>query len=581
MDLISKEEIKQFLKLNNNKNSKTADFIYNKLKLKDLNEIYKRHNFKNSSQFISDVLNELEISYEISTVDLKRIPKEGGFILLSNHPFGALDGLIICKTIAEKRKDFKLIGNFLLQRIEPLKELIFPVNPFETMKDKKSSVKGVRQSLTYLNEGHPIGIFPAGEVAAFDFLKMKITEKEWDQVVKFILKANVPVIPTYISGTNSPLFHTLGILHPLLRTAKLPSELFNKKNKKVTLKIGHPIQIDEIKKLKTTKEMASFLQLKSTLLGKSIHVDSYYQKPILGKRKNPINIIPSIDKNLIENEINKLDLEQILIEINEYKLILIQSKDCPNLMLELGRQREITFRSVGEGTNKKIDLDPFDIYYHHLIIWDTKNSELVGAYRIGKGDEIMDTKGIKGFYIHTLFDLHKKTSLTLRKSIELGRSFITENYQRKPTTLLLLWKGIILFMEQNPKYKYLLGPVSISSSYSKLSQSAIISFSQQFLGDESLKKFIKPNKKFKYNLFTHKKINKIVSNTEGDVDKLERFIEETDNGKKLPILLKKYIGLNAKIIEFNIDKNFNNCLDGFLLLNYHDIPKDLKEKIKN
>lgn len=580
MELISKNEIKQFLKLNNSKKSKTTDFIYNKLKLKELNDIYKRHRNKNSSQFVQDILNELGITLEIQESDLKRIPKEGGFILLSNHPFGALDGLVICKTISEKRSDFKLMGNFLLQRVEPLKELIFPVNPFETMKDKKSSVKGVRQSLTYLEEGHPIGIFPAGEVAAFNFSKMNVVEKEWDQIVKFILKANVPVIPTFISGTNSPLFHALGLIHPLLRTAKLPSELFNKKNKKVTLKIGHPISVSELQKMDSTKEIAQYLKLKSNNLSNSIKIEPFFKKPLLGIQKKVSEIIPPIKKELLNNEINSLSESHLITKINEYQLFLIQSYECPNLMLELGRKREETFRLVGEGTNKELDLDPFDVYYNHLIIWDSNENELVGSYRIGKGDEIIERFGMDGFYLSTLFTLNKKLTLTLRKSVELGRSFIAEPYQRKPTTLLLLWKGILLFMEQNPRYNFLIGPVSISNDYSKNSKKSIISFSEMYLNENKIEKFIKPKKKFKSNPFSGEKVDKLVQRTHGDIDKLDQLIQESDNGKKLPILLKKYIGLNAKIVAFNVDKKFNNCLDGFLFLEFHKITSELKERIK-
>jgi putative hemolysin len=249
-------------------------------------------------------------------------------------------------------------------------------------------------------------------------------------------------------------------------------------------------------------------------------------------------------------------------------------------MLELGRKREETFRLVGEGTNKELDLDPFDVYYNHLIIWDSNENELVGSYRIGKGDEIIERFGMEGFYLSTLFTLNKKLTLTLRKSIELGRSFIAEPYQRKPTTLLLLWKGIHLFMEQNPTYNFLIGPVSISNNYSKNSKKSIISFSEMYLHENSIKKFIKPKNKFKSNSFSYEKVDKLVQRTHGDIDKLDQLIQESDNGKKLPILLKKYIGLNAKIVAFNVDKKFNNCLDGFLFLEFNKITSELKERIK-
>jgi putative hemolysin len=580
MEIISKEELKKFLKLQKYEKSTLADFVYNKLKLKELNEIYNKHKDKESIQFVEEVLSDLGIKFEISEEDLKRIPLKGGFIILSNHPFGALDGLIICKSISEKRPDFKLMANFLLERVEPLKEMIFPVNPFETMKDKKSSVNGIRKAMTYVKEGHPLGIFPAGEVAAFKLSKLNIREKDWDQIIKFILKCNVPVIPTYISGTNSPLFHALGLIHPLLRTAKLPSEIFNKKNRKVKMRIGHPIHVDDLKKLGSDHAISTYLQLKSQFLKKTSSIDSFYKKPILGIRKKAQNIIEPISKELLKIEIEKTNSNNLLCEINNYQLFSIDAKSCPNLMLELGRKREITFRAVNEGTNKELDLDPFDYYYEHLIIWDKQKEELVGAYRLGRGDKIFEKYGFRGFYTHTLFKFKKQIELSLFESIELGRSFVSNEYQRKATPLFLLWKGIFIFMENNPQYKYLLGPVSISNSFSKTSKNLIINFTENYLKNSYISEYITPRKKFKPLKLKQKKINKLIQGTNGDIEKLDKLIQEIDEGKNLPVLMKKYIGLNAQITCFNVDKKFNNCIDGFLFLDYQQIPEQIKEGLR-
>jgi putative hemolysin len=579
-EIISKEELKKFLKVQQYEKSKLADFVYNKLKLKELNEIYLKHKEKDSISFVEGILSDLGIHFEISEEDLKRIPQKGGFILLSNHPFGALDGLIICKTIAEKRPDFKLMANFLLERIAPLKDMIFPVNPFETMKDKKSSVNGIRNALTYVREGHPLGIFPAGEVAAFKLSKLNVKEKEWDQIIKFILKCNVPVIPTYISGTNSPLFHALGLIHPLLRTAKLPSEIFNKKNKKVTMRIGHPIHIDDLKKMESDHAISTYLQLKSQFLKNAPTIDSFYKKPILGIKRKVQEITPAIHTDLLVKEIQKLNESQLLSIVNDYRLYEIDAQQCPNLMLELGRKREIAFRAVNEGTNKELDLDPFDLYYKHLIIWDEKNNALVGAYRLGKGDEIFSKYGFRGFYTHTLFRFKKQMELPLYESIELGRSFVSLEYQKKATPLFLLWKGIFLFMERNPKYKYLIGPVSISQDFTKISKSFIVQFSNRYLTNAFVKDLVKPRKNFIQPILKQKKIIKLVQGLDGDIDKLDKMIQETDFGKHLPVLLKKYVGLNAQITCFNVDKKFNNCLDGFLFLDYHTIPEHIKEGLR-
>ena len=580
MDLISKDEIKRFLKLQDSDRSKIVDFVYNKLKLKDLNEIYSRHSEKESSEFVSAILADLGINFEVNQEDLKRIPSKGGFILLSNHPFGAIDGLIICKSISDRRPDFKLMANFLLQRITPLKDQLFPVNPFETMKDKQSSVKGIRNALSYVNEGHPLGIFPAGEVAAFKLSKLNVKEKEWDQIVKFILKCNVPIVPTYISGTNSPLFHMLGLIHPLLRTAKLPSEIFNKAEKSVHLKIGHPIQVEELKKLGSVHAISTYLQLKSNLLSRSLSVDAFYKKPILGIKKRQVPVVSAPSNELLLKEVEDLPADTLLMESGEYQLYLIRSHQAPNLMIELGRLRELTFREVQEGTNKEIDLDPYDIYYSHLIIWDKSKGALVGAYRIGKGDEIMVQHGAKGFYLHSLFKMKKEFRSYLSKSVELGRSFIASDYQRKPTTLFLLWKGILLFMDKNPTYRYLIGPVSMSTSFSRFTKELVVTYAQQHLQVKQFAGLIHPRKRFKLSLRNEKKVATLLGGIDSDIEKLDKLIQETDKGQRLPILLKKYIGLNAKLISFNVDPLFNNCLDGFIFLDYHQIPQKIKEGLR-
>ena len=580
MDLISKDEIKRFLKLQDSDRSKIVDFVYNKLKLKDLNEIYSRHSEKESSEFVSAILADLGINFEVNQEDLKRIPSKGGFILLSNHPFGAIDGLIICKSISDRRPDFKLMANFLLQRITPLKDQLFPVNPFETMKDKQSSVKGIRNALSYVNEGHPLGIFPAGEVAAFKLSKLNVKEKEWDQIVKFILKCNVPIVPTYISGTNSPLFHMLGLIHPLLRTAKLPSEIFNKAEKSVHLKIGHPIHVEELKKLGSVHAISTYLQLKSNLLSRSLSVDAFYKKPILGIKKRQVPVVSAPSNELLLKEVEDLPADTLLMESGEYQLYLIRSHQAPNLMIELGRLRELTFREVQEGTNKEIDLDPYDIYYSHLIIWDKSKGALVGAYRIGKGDEIMVQHGAKGFYLHSLFKMKKEFRSYLSKSVELGRSFIASDYQRKPTTLFLLWKGILLFMDKNPTYRYLIGPVSMSTSFSRFTKELVVTYAQQHLQVKQFAGLIHPRKRFKLSLRNEKKVATLLGGIDSDIEKLDKLIQETDKGQRLPILLKKYIGLNAKLISFNVDPLFNNCLDGFIFLDYHQIPQKIKEGLR-
>jgi hypothetical protein len=245
---------------------------------------------------------------------------------------------------------------------------------------------------------------------------------------------------------------------------------------------------------------------------------------------------------------------------------------------EIGRLRELTFREIGEGTNKSVDLDEYDIYYNHLFIWDTEAKVIVGAYRIGLGDEIFYSLGKKGFYVAELFKIKEQFTPVLKKSLELGRSFIRKEYQQKPLPLFLLWKGILKYLIDNPRYRYLIGPVSISNTFSKFSKSLIVDYINRNHFDDELAQYVRPRKKFKVD-FSSVDTDLLMSG-EDSFKGLDNLISEVETrSMKVPVLLRQYIALNAKIICFNIDPKFADCLDGFLVLDLKKVPQDILEKL--
>ncbi len=578
MELVSKEEFQKLINYNLLGKDVFADVVFQLLKLNKVNELYNKNYQKSPDKFIDAIIDYLGIQYHISPSDLERIPRKGGFVMIANHPYGALDGILICKIITAVRPDFKVMANFLLHRIAPLKEFIFPVNPFETMKDAKSSVIGLRSAFDYVLKDHPLGIFPAGEVSSFNISENRIADKEWETgILKFIIKCNVPVVPLYISGTNSPLFHALGRIHPLLRTAKLPSELFNKKDKTIHLRIGNPISIEEIKSIGTTKEIGRYLRAKTYSLGNSLDIDTFYKKPIVGAAKKAVEVIKAIDKNLLIAEVEKNKEEALLFEMSNYTVLCAKAENIPNLILEIGRLREITFREVNEGTNKSTDLDQYDIYYHHLIIWDNKKQQIVGSYRIGKGKDILEKYGAKGFYVSSLFKIDKQMNGLLEQSIELGRSFIVKEYQKKAMSLFLLWKGIFHFLLKNNEYRYLIGPVSISNQLSTFSKSLIVSFVRANYYNAELAQFIKARKQFKIPKKYMPEISYLLKDGSANINQIDKIINEIESDQRIPVLLKKYLSLNANIVGFNIDPLFNDCLDGLMILDYFNVPQTMIE----
>ncbi len=574
MKLLSSKEISKAINWNRFGGEVIAKLLMQILKFNKLNNLYSKTYEKTGVDFINSVIENLKFEYEVKDEDLQRIPKEGPFIVVANHPYGGVDALILIKIFAELRPDFKAMGNFLMQKVDPIKDTIFPVNPFEEKKELKSSFGGIKNSLLHLDEGKSIGIFPAGEVSTYQPDSPIIKDREWQiSILKFIKKAKVPVIPVYFHGTNSRLFHILGQIHPVFRTAKLPSELFNKKNKVIKIRIGSPIPVKEQDEFTDIAHYGRYLRARTYALGTALEAKKFYIPLFQPKVKKVEPIAEPVSKTLLINEIKSLKENYTLFTNKNYIVLCAPSTEMPNTLHEIGRLREITFRDVGEGTNRSIDIDEYDFYYHQLVIWDEDEKKIAGAYRLGKGKDILAQYGLNGFYITSLFRIKKSFTKHLSESIELGRSFIVKEYQRKPLPLFLLWKGLLFFILTNTEYRYLIGPVSISNDFSKFSKMLIVEFIKKYHYDTELADYIKPRKKFVVK--ADKKVDSelFMEAEQGDVSKLDKLIFDIESTYKFPILLKKYLQLNSKIIGFNIDPKFNNALDGLLILDIWDVPE--------
>lgn len=556
-----------------------AALLMEMMKLNDINKVFSQNKHFNGLEFVDKILETIGVTIDFDEDDLKSIPKTGGFIAIANHPYGGIEGLALVKLLCTVRPESKVMVNFILKKIPNLSEFFVAVNPFENVQHT-SSISGLKATFDLLQSGTPIGIFPAGEVSTFSLDKQEITDRLWHPVVgKLIARAKVPVVPIYFHGNNGVLFNILSFIHPTLRTAKLPSEFLNKQGLKIKVRIGRPIHIEDISYRNNTNKLLDFLRARTYALGTALEQDKKLFNPVnLFKiKKKPELVVAETDRNLIIEEIKQLEDFKVWKEKN-YEVYITPTTAIPNVLREIGRLREITFREVGEGTNKKIDLDNYDIYYNHLFIWDTELQNIVGAYRIGKGDEILDTMGQRGFYLAELFKIKEAFYPILRKGIELGRSWIRKEYQQKPLPLFLLWKGILKYLLDNPQYRYMFGPVSISNNFSKFSKSLIVDYITKNHFDYELAHYIKPKNKFKADLSAINK-NLLIESSESlkDLDSLISDIESTHI--KIPVLLRQYMNLNAKIICFNIDPKFSDCLDGFLLVDMQNIPAEMLEKV--
>jgi putative hemolysin len=580
MKVITTEEFAKATKLDKLKMPGLAALLMELMKINQVNDLFAQAQPKQGPEFVDAILEGCGIDIEFDERELRNIPKTGSFVAIANHPYGGIEGMVLLKILCMVRPDAKLMANFLLKKIPNLSDYFIAVNPFENV-EHSSSISGLKNTLELLNNGTPIGIFPAGEVSTFKVEQKQVTDRLWHPVVgKIISKAKVPVVPIYFHGNNGLLFNLLSLIHPALRTAKLPSELFNKHGHTIKLRIGKPINVEEIPDHNNSAKLLNFLRARTYALGTGLEEEKKIFSPrnLFKIKRLPEAIATEIDTAILEKEIEPLRENYKVWTEKNYEVFIVPTSVIPNVIREIGRLREVTFREVGEGTNKSIDLDGYDIYYNHLFIWDFEAKMIVGAYRIGLGDEIFYSVGKNGFYITELFKLKTQFIPVLRKSLELGRSWIRKEYQTKPLPLFLLWKGILKFLIDNPRYRYLIGPVSISNSFSKFSKSLIVDYINRNHFDHEMAQYVKPRKKFKVDFA--KIDTDLLMAGEDSFKGLDNLISEVETrNMKVPVLLRQYIALNAKIISFNIDPKFADCLDGFLVLDLEKVPQDILEKL--
>ncbi|WP_397444949.1 GNAT family N-acyltransferase [Polaribacter sp. R77954] len=545
------------------------------LRISALNKIYNNNKDKSDVDFLNGVLDDCNIEFEIPEKDLKRIPKDGAFITISNHPLGGIDGILLLKLLLEKRADYKIIANFLLHRVAPLKPYVMPVNPFENRKDAKSSVAGIKSALMHLKEGKPLGIFPAGEVSTYKDGKLKV-DKPWEQgAVRLIKKANVPVIPIYFHAKNSRFFYFLSKISDTLRTAKLPSEVISQEGKVIKVRIGKPILVKDQDAFTDISAFSDFIRKKTYMLANPFEKKYTILSTEKIKIKKPVRkITAQRSVASFKKEVDTLrENKGRLLQSKNYEVFFANAKDIPNLLHEIGRLREITFREVGEGTNKAIDLDKYDKYYYHMFLWDSVANCLAGAYRMGLGKEIYKKYGINGFYVQTLFRIEPELHQMMENTIEMGRAFIIGEYQQKPMPLFLLWKGIVHVTLRYPEHKYLMGGVSISNQFSDFSKSLMIEFMKSHYYDPYIAQYIYPKKEYKVKLKDGDK-DFVFDATKADMQKFDKIIDEIEPGAlRIPVLIKKYVKQNARLVAFNVDPKFNNAVDGLMYIKVADIPK--------
>jgi putative hemolysin len=498
--------------------------------------------------------------YRCVATDLDRIPQSGPAILIANHPFGLLDGLIVASLANRRRSDFRVLANSLLASIPEVRQYVIPVNVLS--REVNANGHALRAALRWVQSGGALIVFPAGEVAAPHGLPPAVVDSQWNTgVLRLAKAARAPVIPVHLAGRNSAAFQAAGMVHPMLRTALLNRELLNKRGTVTEVSVGRPIPANRLQEVRDN-ELAGYLRQRTYLLGER---KAESRKP--WSRAPAVNepLAPPAGAELLRIDIDALPQDALLVRGSGYAVYLAAARQLPNVLREIGRLREAAFRAVGEGTGRALDLDAFDDHYLHLILWSERNQEIAGGYRMGRVDEIVRSRGVRGLYTQSLFELPREFVDRMSSGLELGRSFVRQEYQRSVHPLYYLWKGISAWVGRNPRYRYLFGPVSISNGYTRAARELMVQYFRSARKPVPAAR-VRARRPFRTRPIGARFLAGIARNI-GDVHELSELIADLElDGKGIPVLLRHYLGLGAEVLEFNVDRNFANALDALIVV---------------
>ncbi|PSU35648.1 lysophospholipid acyltransferase family protein [Photobacterium lutimaris] len=538
--------------------------------LKKLNQFYAaRPVGGDMGAFLRYALDTLGIQYSIQQGSLAQFPAIGATVVVANHPLGCVEGVILAELIRSVRKDIKVLANHYLKTLPELDELFIGVDVFDGPQAVKANIKALREAQRHLANGGLLLMFPAGEVSAYNRKTRSITDKEWSHSVsRLISKSKATTVPVYIDGKNSRKFYMAGRIHPLLRTLMLGRELLNKRDRQIDLAIGEAISYKEIKGFEDSKQLVNYLRLNTYLLGSQLKSLKRPKISTIDIDAEPI--VSPVSPAILCQEISQLNEGEHLLSSGSFDVYCASGPRIPSVMAELGRLREINFRAVGEGTGKATDIDGFDQYYHHLFVWDRDRQCLVGAYRLGLVDRILASEGVGGLYSRTLFNYDERFIHQQGNAIELGRSVIAADYQKSLSALMLLWKGIATFVYRHPRYTHLFGPVSISNDYSPEARHLLAESMAVHHYDMKSAELVSASNPLVQTVPLFWQTEMLSSLA--DIQLLSKVISRLEGGKGVPVLLRQYLGLNGKLVCFNVDSDFNDALDGLIVVDLRGVP---------
>lgn len=539
------------------------------LQLEAINRFYTRALETQAGNGFERILGGLQLDVRVSGEELRRIPAHGATVLVANHPFGMLEGIVLGALLSRIRPDIKIVANRMLGGLTELADSFLFVDPFGGAGARRANLPGVRKCLEHLDREGLLVLFPAGEVSHLDLRSREVRDPEWStSAARLIARCSAQAVPVYFGGGNSLPFHLLGAMHPLLRTLRLPHELFRMRGHQVTVRVGRPIPAAALAG-QDEQTVTRTLRERTYVLGTGAKAPKW-RSPIAMPQAR---VAAGAEPGVIERELAGLGAEAVLSSTGDYEVLLLEGGRSPVLLRELGRLRELTFRGVGEGTGKSTDTDRFDRHYHHLLLRHRGTGRIAGGYRVASTLDVLPAQGTKGLYTSTLFRFDERFFERLGPALELGRSWIHPEFQRGFAPLLTLWKGIGAYVCRRPEHRYLFGPLSISRQYSDATRRLMARTLSERHSLPELTGLVTPRKRFAVEQPGDPAGALVALNME-DLSSLVMDSEGTD----IPVLVRQYLKMGGRVAGFNLDRKFSGVVDALVIVDLCKAPRASLER---
>lgn len=511
---------------------------------------------------LDHALAEFGLTTDVCEADLERVPTAGPLVVVANHPHGVIDGLLLAALVRRKRPDLRVLGNRWLHEFAALRDLILDVDPLGSRGAAASNTSSMRAAHRWLQQGGALLVFPAGRISALRWGRRGVHDSRWSMhTARLQQRADAAVLPVHIGGRNSALFQLAGLVHPRLRTLLMAWETVGKNGSNIRIRVGNAIRPRQLQRFAEPRELVDYLRLRTEILARRNAALPPVTRPGSRQAEALIDPLPADD---LARDVAALPAQQRLVSSGELQVYYAWAPQAPSVIREIGRLREETFREVGEGTHRSVDLDRFDADYMHLFVWHRRGHYVVGAYRLGHVDKLLVGRDQRALYTNTLYDYGRDFLDRMTPGLELGRSFVVKRHQREFLPLLLLWRGIAAYVRQNPRYCKLFGAVSISDRHHDVSKQLMLDHLQNYM-DSALCEMVQPRCPVpRPSLDAMPTWTPAMVSDLGDVNTMVAEIEAQERG--VPVLLREYLKLGGRLVGLNVDPAFNHSVTALVVI---------------